>query len=99
MIHLNPNAHTYVNPETGETYLTGATKVLAALATDIADIPLFRATALDTEQYALTDALDVLTASYLDALAELPTGDHSALQAAMEALRHAVSEVMFHFAQ
>lgn len=94
----NPNAYTMSDPVTGETYLTQATATLLALAGDIEHLPTYRALALEAEQWHLVDATDVLEALYLDALEQVPTGVHSALEAAMDALTHQVGIVLHHLA-
>lgn len=94
----NPNAYTMADPVTGETYLSQATATLLALAGDIEHLPTYRAFAFEAEQYELVDAVDVLEALYLDALEQVVTGDHSALEAAMGALTHQVGVVLHHLA-
>lgn len=94
----NPNTYTMADPEAGETYLTQATATLLALAGDIEHLPTYRAFALEADQYELVGAIDVLEALYLDALEQVPTGDHGALEAAMDALTHQVGIVLHHLA-
>ncbi|MCF5669198.1 hypothetical protein GIV47_30205 [Pseudomonas marginalis] len=95
---ISPNAYTMADPVTGETYLTQATATLLALAGDIEHLPAYRALALEAEQWHLVDATDVLETLYYDALEQVPTGDHRALEAAMDALTHQVGIVLHHLA-
>ena len=82
------------DPET--CYFIEAAAILLDMSSDIENLPDFKAMALQTENYDLADALDVLGTLYLDALGQVSDGDHSSLCNAMDALQHQTSVVLYH---
>lgn len=99
MLNDSPNNTTISldNPEVA--YLIQAAASLFDMTPDIDNIPSFKAMALQTENYDLANALDVLGTLYIQALEELSTGDHSSLRNAMAALLHHTGVVLHHLAQ
>lgn len=94
----HPNPHTVLDLETGDTYLAQAAEALLSMAYLTESLQECLDEALDNGKLALAGSLGVLGLRYRESLQELHTGNHDALQAAMEALEAQTQRVNLLFA-